>query len=83
MWPNKSPSQPPLALAVPLSRFTSRVGSGSTATIGSKGPVYETYIGVFGNPRPKSPLAWFLDFFGGVVEVVLLLAWWFNRRGND
>ena len=27
-WPNKSP-EPPLALAVPLSRFTSRVGGGS------------------------------------------------------
>ena len=30
-WPNKSRSQPPLALAVPLSRFTSRVGGGSAA----------------------------------------------------
>jgi len=28
MWPNKSP-EPPLALSVPLSRFTSRVGGGS------------------------------------------------------
>jgi hypothetical protein len=27
--PNKSPGQPPLALSVPLSRFTSQVGGGS------------------------------------------------------
>jgi len=29
MLPNSRRSQPPLALAVPLSRFTSRVGVGS------------------------------------------------------
>ena len=32
--PNKSPSQPPLALTVPLSRFTSRVGGGSAFSLG-------------------------------------------------
>jgi hypothetical protein len=41
MWPNKSPEPTPLALAVPLSRFTSRVGGGSALVV-RRLRVYET-----------------------------------------
>ena len=34
LLPNQSPEQPPLALAVPLSRFTPRVGGGSAFLLG-------------------------------------------------
>src|ERR1035438_7724869 len=62
-------SQPPLALAVPLSRFTSRVGGGSAFFVRQHSRIYMT-------PRSLSKLAailWIILLLSAAVFLVLAL----------
>src|SRR5664279_4615333 len=66
-------SQPPLALAVPLSRFTSQVGGGSAF-----------YVRPLRTMQPKRQAGMFTKFLVGVVVflVVFWVAFGFTREGR-